>query len=239
MTRLVRRLLAILRGIPAAAVSALTEHGRTCYARQQFPGVFFAPRAFADDKCRFEGPSRIWDNSLLSQVTMGKHSYCATDCRLSRCEIGRYCSIGPEVVIGLGMHPTEYISTFPGFFSPIVHTVNFHHEPSAQEGVVTRIGHDVWIGARATIPGGVTIGDGSVIACGAVVTKDVAPYTIVGGVPAKPIRARFTSDEIALLQRFCWWDQDEAFLHRHGHLFTDGAAFFAFVRAQLEGDARC
>ena len=71
------------------------------------------------------------------------------------------------------------------------------------------IGNDVWIGYEALILAGVTVGDGAIIAGRAVVTKDVPPYTIVGGVPAKPIRKRFNDDTIAALEKLRWWDWDE------------------------------
>ena len=71
------------------------------------------------------------------------------------------------------------------------------------------IGNDVWIGYEALILAGVTVGDGAIIAGRAVVTKDVPPYTIVGGVPAKPIRKRFDVDTIAALEKLRWWDWDE------------------------------
>ena len=77
------------------------------------------------------------------------------------------------------------------------------------------IGNDVWIGYEAVILAGVTIGDGAIIGTRAVVTKDVPPYTIVGGVPAKPIRKRFSEETIAVLQDLCWWDWEEEKIARH------------------------
>lgn len=81
------------------------------------------------------------------------------------------------------------------------------------------IGNDVWIGARAMILSGVKIGDGAVIAAGAVVTKDVEPYTIVGGVPAKPIRKRFTDEQIDALIKLKWWDKDDVWMRDHAAMF--------------------
>lgn len=230
--------LCILRGIPAAVIASATAYGRTYYARRLHPNVYIAPQAYADEECSFEGPARIWHDSHLSNVSFGLHSYCASGCRIRLCRIGRYCSIGPEVRIGLGTHPANLISTYPGFYSRIRHSANFHLDPGIQERAETIIGNDVWIGANVIIPGGVTIGDGAVVGSGAVVTKDVEAYMIVGGVPAKPIRKRFSEDEIQLLMRYRWWDKDEAFLGKYGHLFTDNRAFFEFVRDKLALDER-
>ena len=79
----------------------------------------------------------------------------------------------------------------------------------------------MWIGARATILSGIKIGDGAIIAAGAVVTKDVEPYTIVGGVPAKPIKKRFTDEQIHALMKLKWWDKDEAWLRNHAAMFRN------------------
>lgn len=84
----------------------------------------------------------------------------------------------------------------------------------------TIIGNDVWIGARVTILSGVSIGDGVIIAAGAVVTKDVEPYTIVGGVPAKPIRKRFTDEQIDALIKLKWRDKDDMWMREHADMFS-------------------
>lgn len=86
-----------------------------------------------------------------------------------------------------------------------VYLKNVIDNPNIQIGDII-IGNDVWIGYEAVILSGVTIGDGAVIGCRAVVTKDVPPYTIVGGVPAKPIRKRFDEETIKELQKIKWWD---------------------------------
>ena len=89
-----------------------------------------------------------------------------------------------------------------------VYLKNVIDNPNIQIGDII-IGNDVWIGYEAVILPGVTIGDGAVIGCRAVVTKDVPPYTIVGGVPAKPIRKRFDEETIKELQKIKWWDWPE------------------------------
>ncbi|MEL7466314.1 MAG: CatB-related O-acetyltransferase [Pseudomonadota bacterium] len=117
--------------------------------------------------------------------------------------IGRYCSIAADVSILLGgEHDPAAISTFPfgEFLDP---SLGSAHE-FAKGDVV--IGSDVWIGRGATILSGANIGDGAIVAAGAVVTGAVAPYEIVGGVPARTIRSRFSEAEVAALLRIRWWD---------------------------------
>jgi acetyltransferase-like isoleucine patch superfamily enzyme len=97
-------------------------------------------------------------------------------------------------------------------------------DPEKRYAVV--VGNDVWIGTDAILMAGITVGDGAVIAAGAVVTKDVAPYSIVGGVPAKEIKKRFDNEKIESLLSLKWWDKDEKWLRENGSRFMDVDAFF-------------
>jgi acetyltransferase-like isoleucine patch superfamily enzyme len=134
--------------------------------------------------------------------------------RITRANIGAFCSIGPEVIIGgLGTHPTNFVSTHPVFYSRLCQSgITFSSENLVEELKSVTVGNDVWIGARALILDGVTIGDGAIIAAGAVVTTDVPPYAIVGGVPAKIIRYRFSEDIISILLEWKWWELSEEIL---------------------------
>lgn len=120
--------------------------------------------------------------------------------------IGKYCSIAENLKVWLGgNHNTNYISTYP---FGLVHRDKFKYicpnQPSTKGNVV--IGNDVWIGANVTIMSGVTIGDGAVIANNSHVVKDVEPYSLVGGNPAKEIRKRFNKEDIDFLLEFKWWN---------------------------------
>ena len=131
--------------------------------------------------------------------------------------IGKFCSIacGAKFLFNSANHTLRSLSTYP---FPIF------YEEWGLEGKDIRqawenkgdivIGNDVWIGYQAVILAGVTVGDGAIIGSRAVVTRDVPPYTIVGGVPAKPIRKRFDEDTIARLQALRWWDWDQETLRR-------------------------
>lgn len=125
-----------------------------------------------------------------------------------RLKIGKFCSIacGAKFLMNSANHTLGSLSTytFPLFYDEWAHGMG----PEAawdNKGDIT-IGNDVWIGYEAVILAGVTVGDGAIIGTRAVVTKDVPPYTIVGGVPAKPIRLRFSQDKIDRLLALKWWD---------------------------------
>ncbi|MBV1837117.1 CatB-related O-acetyltransferase [Acetobacter estunensis] len=144
--------------------------------------------------------------------TIGEHTYgspTVIEAEQAGLEIGRFCSIGPEVLLILGNHRSDTVTTYP--FKTLSH---FWPEASVAENDHTSrgnivIGHDVWIGARAIITSGVTIGSGAIIAAGAIVTKDVPPYTIAGGNPAKTIRHRFPAEIIDRLLAIAWWNWPE------------------------------
>ncbi len=126
--------------------------------------------------------------------------------------IGKFCSIacGAKFLFNSANHKMASLSTytFPLFFEEWGLEKENVAQAWDQKGDII-IGNDVWIGYEAVILSGVTIGDGAVIGCRAVVTKDVPPYTIVGGVPAKPIRKRFNEETIKELQKIKWWDWPE------------------------------
>lgn len=154
--------------------------------------------------------SRLDRNArLLSQLkgnsTLGKYSYIQEG-NFFNVHIGRYCSIAPDVSIGGPSHPVDWLSTHPFQYFRDRNYPNYqlqHYD--YHQGVVT-IGNDVWIGSRAIILPGKTVGDGAIVGAGAVVTSDVPPYAIVGGVPAKIIRYRFDEPIINELLDLNWWD---------------------------------
>ena len=168
-------------------------------------------------KCTFSEYNTIRKYTRLRDVEMGRYSYVGRDSQVYHARIGNFTSIGPEVLIGLGEHPSdEFVSTHPMFYSNrgqsnpvIVDATLFEEMPT------THIGHDVWIGARAILRTGVKIGDGAIIAAGAVVVKDVEPFSIVGGVPAKHIRYRFSPEEIERVKSSAWWNKDLAWLKQN------------------------
>lgn len=124
----------------------------------------------------------------------------------TKLQIGKFCSIANDVtIICGGLHRADWISTYP--FNMFLQDYNYIDGHPTTKGDII-IGNDVWIGRGATILSGVTIGDGAVIAANATVTKNVEPYTIVGGVPAKFIKKRFSDDIIDKILDLKWWDWD-------------------------------
>lgn len=149
----------------------------------------------------------------IGNSEIGNYVYIASGTKISNTKIGSFCSIGPDVKIGLGMHPINFISTFPAFFSTRKQCqISFTDKNSFEEIGSNKIGNDVWIGANAIIMDNVQIGDGAIIAAGAVVTKDIMPYSIVGGVPAKLIKYRFSEGKIKNLLDQKWWEKDTDWL---------------------------
>lgn len=177
----------------------------------------------------FEGANYVGENSSFAGE-MGFGSYIGNDSTIGG-KIGRYCCIASNVKTVNGFHPTERIvSIHPFFYSncacvdlPMLSECifqEFRYADSEKKYSVV-IGNDVWIGVGAILLAGVTIGDGAVVAAGAVVTKDVPPYTVVGGVPAKPIKKRFTDEEIELLLEYKWWDKSQDWIEKNRYLFAD------------------
>lgn len=144
--------------------------------------------------------SKIFNDVVIGEnVNIDDYSYINRGTIVSSGSIGKFCSIGPYCQIGLDEHPMEALSTSPFTYLRENEVRNNFRNPPI-------IGHDVWIAGNVTILRGVEIGTGSVVAAGSVVTKDVKPYEIVGGVPAKKIKNRFDDDKIESLLNSLWWD---------------------------------
>jgi len=158
-----------------------------------------------------------------SRVTVGRHSYGVRTGTVNsilnspedRVEIGNFTSIAQHVQFVFGEHELSRVSTFP--LRTIIQPRRENQDAYSRGPI--RIGSDVWIGAAAIVRSGTTIGDGAVLAAGAVVTKDVPAYAIVGGVPAKIIRFRFSPEQIARLLEIRWWNWPDDRIIRSMPLF--------------------
>jgi acetyltransferase-like isoleucine patch superfamily enzyme len=154
-----------------------------------------------------------WAYSLKipANVTVGSHTYGFSEKTFYQATgkeeivIGKFCSIAEDVQFVSGEHDLARVSTFPLRHLLLLTPVNT--DPIYRGPII--VGNDVWIGRRSMILSNVKIGDGAVIAAGSVVTRDVEPYTIVGGVPARAIRRRFTDSQIGELLEIRWWDWPE------------------------------
>ncbi|MGO2200634.1 CatB-related O-acetyltransferase [Pseudomonas helleri] len=166
--------------------------------------------SYADKSSSFEGYNNIGRRCIIISSSISRFTYVSADTKIVRARIGSFCSIAQEVLIGgLASHPLDWLSTHPVFYSTKKQAnYSFASSDQINEQGIVEIGHDVWIGARAMILDNCKIGNGAVIAAGAVVVKDVPPYAIVGGVPARIIKYRFSDEKIEKIQQSKWWEQD-------------------------------
>lgn len=177
---------------------------------KNLPGFWASFWSYASPDCEFSANNHIYRRAFLRSVSLGRMTYVGEVSRLGYTDIGAFSSIGPNVLIGgLGCHPVDRLSTHPAFYSARLQA----GETFSKGGIIeelprVKIGSDVWIGAGSIILDGINIGDGAIVAAGAVVTKDVPPYAIVGGVPARIIRYRFDEETIDALLEWRWWDMD-------------------------------
>ena len=181
--------------------------------------------------CSFEGKNKISPGAHVTFTSMGYASYIGKNSVFSHAQIGRFCSIGDEVILVRATHPIEgFVSSHPAFYSTntissFVNSNKFNDIIADENGISVLIGNDVWIGNRVQIKAGVRIGTGAVIAMGSVVTKDVPDFAIVGGVPARIIRYRFSQQVIDLLMKIKWWEKDIDWIKYHSSEFDDVISF--------------
>jgi phosphonate metabolism protein (transferase hexapeptide repeat family) len=179
-------------------------------------------------KCNIGDNVFIGDNTLLKNSSIDDHTYFNINCKISDAKIGKFCSIGSNVTIGVGTHPTDMVSTHPCFYANNKEFKTFADKMYFQkERGIIEIGNDVWIGSNVCILNDVKIGHGAVIAMGSIVTKDVPDYAIVAGVPAKVIRYRFSDQIIKSLTKIEWWDLDQKCIEQN---FTDFHNVKSFVK---------
>ncbi len=194
--------------------------------------TIFGKKVYINDSVLCEGRNFFSDNSSITSSYIGYASYVGANSNISKFKIGRYCSIGPNVKGVFGKHPTkDFVSTHPAFFSTLkqvgfsytkIQLFKEHEDAFEKENEYSIIiGNDVWIGDSATIIEGVCIGDGAIIASNALVVNDIQPYSIVGGVPAKVIKKRFSTEHIDFLLQFKWWNRDTKWLQHNAHLFVN------------------
>lgn len=159
--------------------------------------------------CTLGRYTEVGARTAMIDTVFGDYSYITSDGHIAGSTIGKFCSIANQTRINPGNHPVWRASQH--HFTYRSRQYDLAEDDDAEvfawrESHAVTLGHDIWIGHGATVLAGVTIGNGAVVGAGAVVSKDVAPYCIVAGVPAKPIRRRFEAAITDRLQALAWWD---------------------------------
>lgn len=185
---------------------------------------------FQNTSCRvnpkavFEGANMLSSNATFSGTFMGYGTYIGHDSDIGG-SIGRFCCVAPNVLYNPGIHPFSfpYVAVSPMFYSMSKQCgETFATENTFKEYLKPlEIGNDVWIQQNVFICGGVEISDGAVVLAGAVVTKDVPPYAIVGGVPAKVVKYRYDEETVKFLLRIKWWNKDVSWLRKNWKLMNN------------------
>ncbi|WP_184544959.1 CatB-related O-acetyltransferase [Mucilaginibacter sp. FT3.2] len=179
------------------------------------------------DNCNIANQTSIGANCYLYKTSISDFTYLAVNVSVMNTVIGKFCSIAQGVSICTGRHPSStFVSTHPAFFSPHAQCgITFATESHFKEMGQTTIGNDVWIGTNAIIMDDIIIGDGAIIGAGAIVTKNVPPYAIVAGNPAKLLRYRFEKNEIDFLLAYKWWEKDPSWIKENYKHFHDIKSF--------------
>lgn len=174
---------------------------------KKFTHKYISFSAIWDSETKFAKTTALGGHTRCFNVVVGAYSSIRDRGKVMNAVIGNYTVIAKDCEIGLGVHPTNYLTCHSIFYknSPW----GFHPEwvkPVSNLVKITHIGNDVWVGAKCIVMDGITIGDGAIVAAGSVVTKDVPPFAIVGGAPAKVIKYRFPQDVIERLEEIQWWN---------------------------------
>lgn len=194
---------------------------RSIFSLKKLTNKHIALTAIWDEKTKFTDHVHILNGAKLHDVTIGNYSRVGVGCQITNATIGNFTAIGKDTVVTVGQHPTNYLTSHSIFYKK--GNWGWHDDWIAPidfvgKGRVT-IGSDVWIGRQCIIMDGVTIGDGAVVATGAVVTKDVPPFAVVGGVPAKVIKYKFPQDVIDRLEEIKWWNLPDEEITKRIDLF--------------------
>jgi len=201
--------------------SALVHFILNSLARIRF-GVRIGPGSVVRKGNIFAGNNVVMNNSEVSNSKLGKYTYIANNSVLRSADVGAFCSIGDYVRTCLGRHPIHFFSTHPQTYSLVppseeswVSKSTFKEHKFIGGKYVIKIGNDVWIGNNVIIMDGVTIGDGAIVAAGSIVTKDIDPYTVCAGVPARVIKQRFEKNKVETLLELRWWDMPDEWIREN------------------------
>jgi chloramphenicol O-acetyltransferase type B len=204
------RVLLLPFGFLKSIIESANEGARDIENKMRFK------RAIIDKGCCINKESiinsnvHLLENNIINNTVIDSYTYLGKSCLIQNTTIGKYCSIANGVVIGVGNHPLNLFSTSPLFYKRLnpLQIKLIKEDLNVIEYKPITIGDDVWIGMRSIIMDGVSIGNGVVVAANSVVTKDIPPYAVVGGVPARIIKFRFEEKKIAELIESKWWEKE-------------------------------
>lgn len=204
------KILLFLPGLLNQVVDNAKIGSNNLYHQIRFKKVIIGKGCSISQSTIIKPFSRVFNHTTINNSVIESYSYIGSYCFLENVSVGKFCSIAKHSLLGLGRHPINLISTSPLFYrkdNPLkIPLLDESYDFNERLPIVIK--HDVWIGARSIILDGVVIGTGAIIAAGAVVTKDVPPYAIVGGVPAQIIKYRFDQMTIDKLLSSEWWEWD-------------------------------
>lgn len=194
-----------------------------------------APDAEVTD-CELGKYTEIAARARLVETVLGDYSYVMERSDIIGTEVGKFTNIASDVRINPGNHPMDWVSQHHFLYRHRLYGMRDKDNQAFFEWRKRQkvtIGHDCWIGHRAIILAGVAIGNGAVVAAGAIVTKDVAPYTVVAGVPAKPVSKRFPKHIWQALEAIGWWDWDHETLKERLDDFFDIRKFIHLYSPEI------
>ena len=198
-------------------------------------------------KSFLDGYNFIDSNSSIINSKIGIGTYVSSGSKIVFTRIGNFCSIGRNLSIIVGRHPFQpNVSTSPVFYGNQLKRVGLVVKKQIKlqteeyiyvdqnKNYMVSIGSDVWIGDNVSILGGVKVGHGAVLGAGSMITKDVKPYSIVAGNPAKFIKARFSNEKIEKLLNTEWWNWDLDRILENSSKFSDVDNFLSFTHQRVQ-----
>jgi acetyltransferase-like isoleucine patch superfamily enzyme len=211
------RIITLPLGIFIKLWELVKEGTRDIHNQIRYKGAEIDTGCCINARSKIAENTHLFGNSIINNSKISPYTYIGKNCIIQNSNIGKFCSIANDVLIGLGKHPINNFSTSPIFYrinNPLnIKLVDTNSDFMEYQPV--EIQNDVWIGARAIVLDGLKIGHGAVIAANSVVTKDVPCYAIVGGVPAKIIKYRFSDIQIEKLIQSEWWNWDILSIKQH------------------------
>jgi acetyltransferase-like isoleucine patch superfamily enzyme len=194
--------------------------------RHRFPKSIIHKHVKIDGSSRLDEFSIIFPEVRILNSVVGSFSYVQEGGFINSTDIGPFCSIAANAVIGLPNHPLNMVSTSPVFYDESQPMADaFSKNNFARSSYRTTIGADVWIGDGVKIIAGVSIGVGAVIGAGSIVTRNIEPYSIAVGIPCRPIKKRFSNEVCDLLHQSSWWNLDRTLIKKLSPFFNDPIIF--------------